>query len=783
MIICDSNNIDIIQGIIGYGNVSEGITDWRIINTNNGIFNILNSSSIIRPSGGTSEIGEIAGTTDRYMIFKQGTSTFYVPPGGIICDLLVVGGGGGGGGSGGIYENGGGGGGGIVYMVKKTFESGTYNVIVGNGGAVATVGGDSSINLNNTPISFDGIPIVGKGGGMAGDPGGNGGSGGGGNYQLDYIYDDDDNIIYFNNYGTSTQGNTFWDGTTYVAGGFNGQSGSRYSGGGGGGAAEAGGTDFPLKGGDGRAVSITGTSVFYGGGGGGADYGGGTQGGNGGGGSGNGYGNGIPGTPNTGGGGGGSDLYYSGGAGGSGIIIIRYSTIPNISIIENGNIGIGITPVIGSSKMEIIGDINISGIYKKNNRNFVSDTSNYILSTNNILTNNYKLTGGNGINISETLSPVISSTQWTTLGDNIYNSLLGAVSINYPFFSSSELIISENSATPGFTYMPFKIFAGAYSDTGNGTATLIDLGTQYSSYSKCAIGHCRTNTFDRGAIVFLCNDINDTSTVDMVNEAMRIDMNGNVGIGKTNPAFNLEIGTGIGGFTTRSRTYMNADFNYLRTASGSWGRIGFIANSPFWATTSFNTGCDIRIKEELHDIIDDRALQIILAIKPKTYKYIDKVFMGDKRVYGFIAQQIREVIPEAVNIQMSYIPNIMLLANYNNNIITFSLQPNYVIKYNDKIKCYDKNNKEIFVVVEEIINVLTFRIKELDNIYTDASIFVYGSEVEDFHTLDKNYIFTLNVCAIQELNRRIEAQNAIIINHEKRINELKAKVSFLLNIN
>jgi hypothetical protein len=157
--------------------------------------------------------------------------------------------------------------------------------------------------------------------------------------------------------------------------------------------------------------------------------------------------------------------------------------------------------------------------------------------------------------------------------------------------------------------------------------------------------------------------------------------------------------------------------------------------------------------------------------------------MGDKRVYGFIAQQIREVIPEAVNIQMSYIPNIILLANYNNNIITFSSQPNYVIKYNDKIKCYDKNNKEIFVVVEEIINVLTFRIKELDNIYTDASIFVYGSEVEDFHTLDKNYIFTLNVCATQELNRRIEAQNAIIQSHKESINELKAKVSFLLNIN
>jgi hypothetical protein len=96
MIVWSYSNIDIIQGVIGYGNATEGITDWRITNTSGGVFNILNSSSIITPSGGISEIGEIPGTTDRYMIFREGTSTITVPLGGIVCDILVVGGGGGG---------------------------------------------------------------------------------------------------------------------------------------------------------------------------------------------------------------------------------------------------------------------------------------------------------------------------------------------------------------------------------------------------------------------------------------------------------------------------------------------------------------------------------------------------------------------------------------------------------------------------------------------------------------------------------------------------------------
>ena len=220
MIICDSSNIDIIQGVIGYGNATEGITDWRITNTSSGIFNILNSSSIIIPSGGISEIGEIPGSTDRYIIFKQGTSTFYVPPSGITCDLLVVGGGGGGGQ--GVYCGGGGGGGGIIYMVNKTFISGIYNVIVGNGGIAGAIGEDSSITLNNTPISFDSISVVGKGGGAGGgEPGGNGGSGGGGSNTGQSP-------------GIATQGNTFWNGTTYVAGGFDGGGGGTFGGGGGG---------------------------------------------------------------------------------------------------------------------------------------------------------------------------------------------------------------------------------------------------------------------------------------------------------------------------------------------------------------------------------------------------------------------------------------------------------------------------------------------------------------------------------------------------------------------
>jgi len=123
----------------------------------------------------------------------------------------------------------------------------------------------------------------------------------------------------------------------------------------------------------------------------------------------------------------------------------------------------------------------------------------------------------------------------------------------------------------------------------------------------------------------------------------------------------------------------------------------------------------------------------------------------------------------------------MLLADYDNNlydydnhIVTLPSQPNYIIKQNDKIKCYDKDNKEVFMEVEEVIDNRRFKIKELETEYTDNKIFIHGTEIDDFHTLDKSYIFTLNVCATQELHRRI-------ISQEARIKELEAKVERLLN--
>jgi hypothetical protein len=53
-----------------------------------------------------------------------------------------------------------------------------------------------------------------------------------------------------------------------------------------------------------------------------------------------------------------------------------------------------------------------------------------------------------------------------------------------------------------------------------------------------------------------------------------------------------------------------------------------------------------------------------------------------------------------------------------------------------------------------------------------SDIFINGKIVDDFNILDKNYIYTLNVSATQQLHR-------IIMDQKNKINDLKPRLARL----
>ena len=305
------------------------------------------------PSGGTLDTS-MAGY--RIHKFTSGGSLTVGSSGNV--DILVVGGGG----AGGYYYGGGGGAGGLIYKATHGLTANTYDAVIGAGGAVKTSdtggsGGAGGANGADTTWTINGgsTEFTAKGGGGGADEGGgptdghgqDGGSGGGASYVNSTGWQ-----------GVKNQTSQSGDSGTYGFGGDgdygwnNAPTWNEYFPGGGGGAggnAPRPDTNNAGNGGAGKDYSsIFGTSHgdsgwFASGGGGGfgagttstkygvASSGGGANGSN----------NEDVGAPsataNTGGGGGGggnsavSNRKYSG-AGGSGVILVRYATSQFLTI-------------------------------------------------------------------------------------------------------------------------------------------------------------------------------------------------------------------------------------------------------------------------------------------------------------------------------------------------------------------------------------------------------------------------------------------------------------------
>jgi len=221
---------------------------------------------------------------------------------------------------------------------------------------------------------------------------------------------------------------------------------------------------------------------------------------------------------------------------------------------------------------------------------------------------------------------------------------------------------------------------------------------------------------------------------------------------------------------------VNDATTYIRHATNGYSRFDTYIISGGQQFPS-----DIRIKKNIQDINDDNALQLLLKIEPKSYDYID-IDKGAENVYGFIAQQVKEVVPNAIKIVGEVLPNILEYGTYNNKIINFPNNTNIILQVGDKIRIDYQANKRNWCEIINIFSINSFEIKEIEiDIPVNDEVYLYGTMVKDFHTVDKNYIYTLNVCATQELHRRIEAQNVVIKSHEDRIKDLEEKVELLLS--
>ncbi|MBN2833640.1 MAG: tail fiber domain-containing protein [Candidatus Delongbacteria bacterium] len=221
---------------------------------------------------------------------------------------------------------------------------------------------------------------------------------------------------------------------------------------------------------------------------------------------------------------------------------------------------------------------------------------------------------------------------------------------------------------------------------------------------------------------------------------------GNVGIGTASPDAPLHVNGAVGINNVGARyfnggtdlTVGSADFNMSIHASND-----IVANGSFVATS------DKRVKENITKL--QNSLDLISKLRPVSYNKIDKVEQGSRLNYGFIAQEVEEVLPVAVNTGKGEVP---------------------VLKPFDKVDFEDGVTYTILVKNGDNIKEQSYTKGEAR---PKGEIIVKSQTVNDFKSLSYDMIFTVAVDAIQEQQETINKQQKQIDELYKLIKELQNK--------
>ena len=161
---------------------------------------------------------------------------------------------------------------------------------------------------------------------------------------------------------------------------------------------------------------------------------------------------------------------------------------------------------------------------------------------------------------------------------------------------------------------------------------------------------------------------------------------------------------------------------------------------------------DRRIKCNINDIPDDITPNF-LKLRPVAYNKIQTAEFN----YGFIAQEVQQELPEIITTGVGVIPNIFEVAlSYENGIIKFQNKKDIKLKVGDVVKINDttipNGNK---YKITEVIDDNHFKVDKKIN---GKDLFILGTEVDDFLSINYDYITTINTKVLQDLYHQVQKQ-------------------------
>ena len=485
---------------------------------------------------------------------------------------------------------------------------------------------------------------------------------------------------------------------------------------------------------------------------------------------------------------------------------IRNSALPSATfkIWPSGNVQIGSSIIIPNAQLEVIGTVeatnfvgNGSGLTGINGDNLGNHTA---ATTLNLATHNISNGGtinavafvGNGAGLSNVPGDNLgnhNATQNLKLNlnylsgdgdnegiyiDNAGNTGIGTttptsrldvgggnISLNGGWISNdggNEGIRIDNNGRLGIGVVPnttarFEARGGGFNDYYVG----LFASTHYATQALRLFG------IDYNSPLFCI----ENSSGDRI---LELRGNGIIGLGTNNPTQAKVVIIGSVS-NTLSYGWLNSSGNTGGAGSPSTNPYSLYANERI-AASEFNAHSDIRIKNIKGLSNTSQDLQTLMQIQVTDYTLRDTIAKGSTPQKKVIAQQVAEVYPQAVSKTLTdVVPDIYQRAEVHDGWIVLATD----LKVGERVKLITEESADIYEV--SAVENDRFQVQPETFNLQPETVFVYGREVNDFHTVDYEAIAMLNVSATQEQQRIIEEQQQRIEEQQKRIDELESQLA------
>ena len=315
-----------------------------------------------------------------------------------------------------------------------------------------------------------------------------------------------------------------------------------------------------------------------------------------------------------------------------------------------------------------------------------------------------------------------------------------------------------------------------HGDSGGSSCIIFPSKKNYGSdYGYIQYEDSTSGTNELSRLIFGTQNDSAGSTADNI----ILSPSTNVGIGTDTPTQAKLVVSGHGGNTIDIGTYgwLNSSGG-TNQASGS-NYYSIYANNRI-AATEFNAYSDSRIKKNVVDINDSSALDKIRLLEPKIYNYIDEKQKGTSNVYGFIAQEVANVLPYAVTVGTGDIPNILTNSNVSvtsdSNVLELRLDTTVeglTLSNTSNINITTDKNKYLTVPVLTFSGSNVITIQNSDTFSNVTGAYIHGEQVSNFNHLNKDAIWAVSTAALQEVDRQLQAEKAKVADLIARVTALE----------